>query len=106
MEYSIAWAMVLHMINNLVIADILTRLTSGLPENIANLIIWFVIAAFTVAAIIIAIVKRKQISDYLRQEKTPGTYFRCFFSSAGIITLMIVMGLNMLLTLFMIIKPL
>ena len=105
-EYSILWAMVLHMINNLVIADILSRLTSGLPENIANLIIWFVIAAFTVAAIIIAIVKRKQISDYLRQEKIPGTYFRCFFSSAGIITLMIVMGLNMLLTLFMIIKPL
>ena len=105
-EYSILWAMVLHMINNLVIADMLSRLTSGLPETAANLIVWFVIAAFTLAAIIIAIVKRRRIGEYLHQEKISGAYLRCFFSSAGIITLTIVMGLNMLLTLFLIIKPL
>ena len=105
-EYSILWAMVLHMINNLVIADMLSRITSGLPETAANLIVWLVLLAFTVAAIIIIIVKRRQISQYLHQEKIPGAYLRCFFSSAGIITLMIIMGLNMLLTLFMIIKPL
>ena len=105
-EYSILWAMVLHMINNLVIADMLSRLTSGLSDTAAGLIITAVIAAFTLAAIIIAIVKHKQIGEYLNQEKIPGAYLRCFFSSAGIITLMIVMGLNMLMTLFLIIKPL
>ena len=97
-EYSIAWAMVLHMINNLVIADMLPRLTSGLPEVAAGLVIWAVIAVCTIAAVVIAIVKRKQIGMWLRQERMNRTCLRCFFSSAGMIVLMAVMGLSMIAT--------
>ena len=105
-EYSIAWAMVLHMINNLVIADMLTRLTMGLPEMAASLVVWVIIAVFTVAAIMIAILKRREIGAYLRQERLNGLYMKCFFSCAGMIILMILMGLSMIVTAFLMIGPL
>lgn len=105
-EYSIAWAMVLHMINNLVIADLLSRLTMGLPEIAAGLIVSGIIWAFTIAAVVVAIVKRREISAYLRRERMNGLYLRCFFSSPGMIVLMVVMGLSMVVTAFMLITPL
>ena len=71
-EYSVAWAMVLHMINNLVIADMLTRLTAGMSEMAAGVVLYVVIGIFTVAAIVIAIIRRREIGAYLRQERMIG----------------------------------
>lgn len=105
-EYSIAWAMVLHMINNLVIADILPRLTAGLPETAANLIIMAVIGAFTIGAIVVMIAKRRKIGAWLRRERMNRTYLRCFFSSPGMIILMVLMGLSMIATAVLMIRPL
>lgn len=105
-EYSIAWAMVLHMINNLVIADMLPRLTMGMSEMAASMVIWVIIAAFTVAAIVVAIVKRREIGAYLRQERLNKLYVKSFFSCAGMIILMILMGLSMIVTGFLMIGPL
>ncbi|MBO4937833.1 MAG: CPBP family intramembrane metalloprotease [Oscillospiraceae bacterium] len=104
-EYSIGWAMVLHMINNLVIADMLNRLTKGLPETAAALVIWAVIAFFTICAIVVVIAKRKKIAAWLRRERINGLYVKCFFSNAGMIVLMILMGLSMILTAFLTIAP-
>lgn len=104
-EYSIGWAMVLHMVNNLLIADTLTRLTSGLPEIAAGLIIWAVIAGCFIAGIIVLIVKRKSVGAYLNRERMNGLYLKCFFSNAGMIVLMVIMGLSMVLTAFMLIGP-
>ena len=42
-EYSIAWAMLLHMINNLVLGVIMVRLTEPLGEEASSLIIWCVL---------------------------------------------------------------
>ena len=47
-EYNICWAMLLHMVNNLVMADMLSRLTSSLPLMVANtvtLLVFFVFAS-------------------------------------------------------------
>lgn len=104
-EYAIGWAMVLHMINNLVVADILNRLTAGLSDMAATLIIWAVTGAFTVAAIIIAIARRKNIKNYLRSERMNKTCLRCFFSCAGMIVLMIIMGLSMIYSFVMMLSP-
>lgn len=94
-EYSIAWAMVLHMLNNLVVADMLTRLTQGLPEETAGAIVLAVIVVFAIAAIVISIIKRREIAAYLHGERMNRTCVRCFFSSAGMIVLMVIMGLSM-----------
>ena len=105
-EYSIAWAMALHMVNNLVIADMLTRLTIGMSELGAALLVWVIIAGFTVAAIVVVIVKRREIAAYLHQERLNGLFTKCFFSCPGMIILMILMGLSMIVTGFLMIGPL
>ena len=68
-EYNILWAMVLHMINNLLLGDVLYRLLGGLNDETVNLIVWGIILAVTVAAVILMIAKRKEIAAWLRQEK-------------------------------------
>ena len=97
MEYSILWAMVLHMFNNLFLSDVLSRLVSGLPENVAMIVSSAVIVALSVAGIIVAIVNHKKIAAYLDREKMNRTYLKCFFSGAGIIVFMVLMLANMVL---------
>lgn len=97
-EHSIGWAMVLHMFNNLILSDMMTRLTSGLSETAAGLISWGIILVLSAGGIVVAIVKRKEIAAYLRQDRMNGMYLKSFFSSPGIIVTMVVMALNMLLT--------
>ena len=104
-EYSVIWSMVLHMINNLLLADMLYRLLGALPEEAVSLIVWVVIFSFTVAAVIILIVKRKEIAAWHRSERMVGAYLGCYFSSPGTITMLIILGLNILLTTFMMITP-
>ena len=105
-EYNILWAMVLHMINNLLLGDVLYRLLGGFPEETMNLIVWGIIAAFTAAAIVLMIIKRRKISAWLRQEKMIGAYVGCYFGCTGTIVLMIILGLGMIFTTFMMITPL
>lgn len=105
-EYSIGWAMVLHMVNNLVIADILTRLTSGMSEIAAGMIITGVISIFSVCAILIAIAKRREISAYLNQERMDGLCLKCFFTSPGVIVLTVLMVISMIVSSIMMVTPL
>lgn len=104
-EYSIGWAMVLHMINNLVIADILTRLTMGLDEMAAGLIVSAIIWIFAICAIVVLIRRRREIGAYFSAEKLNGEYLRSFFSNGGMITLMVLMLINIIVTSFMMITP-
>lgn len=105
-EYNILWAMVLHMINNLVLGDMLYRVLGGFSEETVNIIVWGVILAFTVAAVILMIAKRKEIAAWLRSERMIPAYVKCYFSCAGTIVLLIIMVLNILMTTFMLITPL
>jgi len=105
-EYNILWAMVLHMINNLVLGDMLYRILGGFSDDAVNTIVWCIILAFTVAAVIIMIVKRKNIRAWLHQERMNSAYVKCYFSCAGTIVLLVIMGLNILMTTFVLITPL
>lgn len=105
-EYNIFWAMVLHMINNLLLGDLLYRLLGSLPEETTAMIVWGIIFAFAVAAIVLMIIKRKEIGTWLRENKMEREYVKCYFTCAGTIVLLIIMGLNILTTTFMLITPL
>ena len=105
MEYNIGWAMVLHMINNLVVADILTRLTMGLDQMLQGLIITFIVSLFAVGAIIILICKRREIKSYISSEKIQSDCLHSFFINGGMITLMVLMLINIIASFFMIITP-
>lgn len=105
-EYNIFWAIVLHVINNLVLGDLLYRVLSPLPEDMVNLIIWCMILAFAVAAVVILIGKRKEAAAWLRKETMIRAYVRCYFSCAGTIAMLIIMGVSTLITTFAMITPL
>lgn len=104
-EYSIGWAMVLHMINNLLVADSLTRLTSGLPEEAAALLIWGILLAFGIAGAVVLIVRRGAIREWLSQEKLNPTCLKCYFSSAGVIVFTALMVIMMIVSLTVMISP-
>ncbi len=105
-EYNILWAMVLHMINNLVLGDMLYRVLGAFPDDTVNLIVWGIILAFTVMAVILAILKRREIAAWLRKERIVRAYMGCYFSCAGTIVMMVILGLNIIVTTFMLVTPL
>lgn len=94
MEHNILWAMVLHMFNNLVLADMLTRLTSGLPEFVGNGIVGLVIMACGLASLVILIVRGREIGAYRRENRIRGDFAATFFSAPGIITMMVYIFLS------------
>ena len=104
-EYSIGWSMLLHMINNLVLADAMNRLTFGLPAETAGMIIWGVLVFFAVAGLAVLIRRGPAIMDWLRREPIHRTYLGCYFSSAGTILFLLVMTVVMVTTLFTMITP-
>lgn len=99
-EYSILWAVALHMFNNLVLADLLTRLTSGLPEMAAASISLLIFGGFALAALAILIAKRGQVREYRQSEWMDRRCLKCFFSCPGIVVLIVLMVFNMILMLF------
>ena len=96
-EYNVVWAMVLHMVNNMVLADLLTRITNAISAGLTEIVSGLVIIAFGIAATVILIVKRKRVGAYLRQERIDGRVINCFFTNAGVIVLTVMMLINLLL---------
>ena len=89
--------MVLHMVNNLVLADMLTRLTSFLPVAVSDLIGGLIILGFGIAGAVILLVKYKSVRAWLRQEKMNKLCVQALLSNPGVIVLMILTFLNGLL---------
>lgn len=94
-EYSIYWAIGLHMFNNLVMADLLTRATSLFPEPIPGIINLVIFLAFAVISVVLLIVKRREIRAYNQAEGMDRRCLKCFFGSAGILIFTVLMSLNM-----------
>lgn len=97
-EHSMGWAMVLHMINNMLVADSLTRLSNLLPPWAGELIFSVLLYGCAIAGIVILLCKRKAIAEYRRENPIHPWCVSSFFSSAGVIVLTVLMALNMLLT--------
>lgn len=100
-EYSIAWAMLLHMINNMLLGDSMTRILSFLPEETGNLIFLGLTGVCAVAGIILLLASRGKLRADLGEEKMNRQALRGFFSNAGIIVLCVMMVFNMILMLFL-----
>lgn len=66
LEYNIGWAILLHMINNLVLGVVIPEVFGFLPNGGADLIVWGIIVAAGIAAVVIAIRKRNSIRELLR----------------------------------------
>ena len=96
-EYSIGWAVLLHVFNNLVLADLLTRLTANWSDMAYGTLNMLLFGGSAIVSAAILIARRQGIRDYCRSEWIDRRCVKCFFSSAGILTLTAVMCVNMLL---------
>ncbi len=100
LEHNIGWAMVLHMFNNLIFADNLSRLSDLMPEGVGDIVTWVLIGLFSVAAVIILIVQRKKIKAYFQNTMDDPDCAKAYWSAPGIIVLTVVLGLLVLLSVY------
>ena len=96
-EYNIWWAILLHAINNMVLADLLPRLLSFLPGMAGDIVMGCIIWAFAIASLIILIVKRREVKTYLRSECMDRRCLRGFFGNSGFVVMSILLIVNMLM---------
>ena len=98
-EYSVGWSMALHIFNNLVLADLLSRLTASLPEMAVSAVNLTVFGGFFAAAVVILIANRARVRAYIQSEWIDRRCLKCFFLSAGVIVLTVLMVINMVIAL-------
>lgn len=100
-EYNICWAMLLHMINNLVFSDMLVRLTNQLPVAWADGIFYGIIGVCVLVSVILGIVYRRKVVEYLSTRRIHPWCLKGFFTSPGIIAFTLFMLMNMALMFLM-----
>lgn len=99
-EHSIFWAMGIHVFNNLVLADLLSRVLLCLPEIVAGALDLLLFGGALVAAVGSLIFKRHQIRRYRQGEWIDRRVLRCFFLNPGILTLTALMLAGMIAMFF------
>lgn len=95
MEYSLKWAIVLHITNNFIFGDLLSYAVAGLNTSIQTLINLSMEGLFGIGTLVIFIVKRKEIAAYWKENKAVGMKYA--LRSAGMIIFLVVMFLIALL---------
>lgn len=98
LEYSIIWAIVLHIFNNFVMADLFGRLLEILPETLASFVDWGVLGAFAVAAVVILIVRRKDVKAFFKENPPCPISNRAMLTSPTVLIFFGMMTLSALLT--------
>jgi membrane protease YdiL (CAAX protease family) len=100
-EYSMVWAVVLHMFNNLVMGDLLPRLVSLLAGPAQDIVMYVIIGSIAVVALVICICKRRQLRQYLYNARIHPWCIASFLSAPGVLIITGVMACNVLLTFLM-----
>ena len=99
-EYNILWAMVLHMVNNLLLGDMLPRIFGIFGTFVADFAVQMVIIAAFVAALVIVIRKHRHVREYIACNLASRQHVRAFFTAAGNIVLILFMLVNAIAMLF------
>lgn len=96
-EHSIHWAVLLHLFNNLVLADLLTRLTARWSELAFGTLNLVLFGGGALVSLVILIRNRAEIRAYRRSEWMDRRCIRCFLTAAGILAMTLLMCGNMLM---------
>ena len=94
MEYNLLWSMVMHMINNLVLGDLIPRLTQGLGEMGSAMAVQALVWICAAGAVAFLITKWSRLKTYLLENPTEVGSWRGFWTSAGVIVMAILMTVN------------
>ena len=84
-EYSITWAIVLHIINNFVMADLMTRLMELLPGDLGMMLNGYFYLVIAVIAVVLLIVRGPEVAAYFKENRIPREVRRGYFTAAALI---------------------
>ena len=96
LEYSLWWSMGLHLFNNLVLADLLTRLTAGWSDAAYGMFNAVLFGTSAIIALVILAVKRPEIREYRRSEGIDPRCVKCLITNPGILVLAVISLVNMI----------
>ena len=96
LEHHFGWAVLLHMLNNLVMADLLPRLLSLLPQGAGDGILTAFILFCAVAAAVILLLRRRDIQDYWRSHGSEKGTYAAFFRAPAMVIYLIISVLSLL----------
>ena len=96
-EYSINWAIALHIFNNLVLAEGLSRLLELLPMVAAEVLNLALFGGALVLSIVILRKNREQVRAYRRSEWIDRRCVKCLLTNSGFILFALMMGISMVL---------
>ena len=99
-EYSLFWAILLHMFNNLVLADLLSRLTANWSEMAYGSLNLILFGGGALLSLVVLIRNRSAIRNYRREEWMDRRCLKCFFLSPGILAMAAVMCFFMAMMFF------
>lgn len=99
-EYSIGWSIMIHLFNNLVLADLLTRLTASWSDMAYGMLNMLLFGGGFLMAVGILVRNRKNIRDYRNHEWIDKRVVKWFFLNSGVIILSVIALVNMISLLF------
>ncbi len=93
LEYNIYWAILLHLMNNLVFADLVPRVLSLLPEGMDDLILAVFLLICSVGTVLILILRWRDVRDYWKGSPTEKGTYAAFFLAPAMIVFMAISAL-------------
>lgn len=99
-EHSIGWSIMIHLFNNLVLADLLTRLTASWSDMAYGMLNMLLFGGSFLVAVGILVRNRKNIRDYRNHEWIDKRVVKWFFLNSGVIILSVIALVNMVSLLF------
>nr|WP_288824937.1 type II CAAX endopeptidase family protein [uncultured Clostridium sp.] len=66
MKYSIKWAVLLHIINNFVFGELLTRLLSGISESMQSIVLYGIEGAFLAGTVVLMLMNKTEIREKMK----------------------------------------
>lgn len=97
-EYSIVWAIVLHIFNNFIMADLYGRFLDLLPVRVAEITDWLVLGGFAVASVVILLVRRKDVKKFFAENPHHSEANRGLLTSPTILIFLALMTISALMT--------
>ena len=87
------------MFNNLVLADLLTRLTANWSEMAYGMLNMILFGGSALVSVLVLLKNRGEIQAYRRGEWIDRRCLKCFFTSGGVLVLTLMMCISMVMLL-------
>lgn len=89
-EYSLKWAIIIHIVNNFVFSDVLGTISEYLGEPFGDILIGLVLVIFFIGGGLVVCKHRIDIMDYIKENKCDRTLLKYTFSSLWFVMLILI----------------